>query len=191
MTPFLLYLHFAVYGFLCFGGGYMLIPFITADLVNGGFLSQSEFANLSSIAQITPGPIGLNTATYVGFLQSGIGGSLAASFGLVTPAFLMVILALKLLKRYENTIFIKGFLTGMKPASLGFTCAALLIFMGMSLFTAPLPLAEWLKGTFTAVEIRWWALPVIVLSVVLLKKTKIPFPLVLLICACLGAFLLK
>ena len=169
----------------------VVIPFITADLVNGGFLSQSEFANLSSIAQITPGPIGLNTATYVGFLQSGIGGSLAASFGLVTPAFLMVIMALKLLKRYENTIFIKGFLTGMKPASLGFTCAALLIFMGMSLFTAPLPLAEWLKGTFTAVEIRWWALPVIVLSVVLLKKTKIPFPLVLLICACLGAFLLK
>ena len=191
MTPFLLYLHFAMYGFLCFGGGYMLIPFITADLVNGGFLSQSEFANLSSIAQITPGPIGLNTATYVGFLQSGIGGSLSASFGLVTPAFLMVIMALKLLKRYENTIFIKGFLTGMKPASLGFTCAALLIFMGMSLFTAPLPLAEWLKGTFTAVEIRWWALPVIVLSVILLKKTKIPFPLVLLICACLGAFLLK
>lgn len=191
MTPFLLYLHFAVYGFLCFGGGYMLIPFITADLVNGGFLSQSEFANLSSIAQITPGPIGLNTATYVGFLQSGIGGSLAASFGLVTPAFLMVIMALKLLKRYENTIFIKGFLAGMKPASLGFTCAALLIFMGMSLFTAPLPLADWLKGTFTAVEIRWWALPVIILSVVLLKKTKIPFPFVLLICACLGAFLLK
>ena len=191
MTPLWLYLHFAVYGILCFGGGYMLIPFITADLVNGGFLSQSEFANLSSIAQITPGPIGLNTATYVGFLQSGIGGSLAASFGLVTPAFLMVIMALKLLKRYENTVFIKGFLTGMKPASLGFTCAALLIFMGMSLFTAPLPLAEWLKGTFTAVEIRWWALPVILLSVILLKKTKLPFPLVLLICACLGAFFLK
>lgn len=191
MTPFLLYLHFAMYGFLCFGGGYMLIPFITSDLVTGGYLSSGEFANLSSIAQITPGPIGLNTATYVGFLQSGIGGSLAASFGLVTPAFLMVIMALKLLKRYENTVFIKGFLTGMKPASLGFTCAALLIFMGMSLFTAPLPLAEWLKGTFTAVEIRWWALPVIILSVILLKKTKIPFPLVLLICACLGAFLLK
>jgi chromate transporter len=191
MTPFWLYLHFAVYGFLCFGGGYMLIPFITADLVNGGFLSQSEFANLSSIAQITPGPIGLNTATYVGFLQSGVWGSLAASFGLVTPAFLMVIMALKLLKRYENTIFIKGFLAGMKPASLGFTCAALLIFMGMSLFTAPLPLADWLKGALTAVEIRWGALPIIVLSVVLLKKTKLPFPLVLLICACLGAFLLK
>jgi chromate transporter len=191
MTPLWLYLHFAVYGFLCFGGGYMLIPFITADLVNGGFLSQSEFANLSSIAQITPGPIGLNTATYVGFLQSGIWGSLAASFGLVTPAFLMVIMALKLLKRYENTIFIKGFLAGMKPASLGFTCAALLIFMGMSLFTAPLPLADWLKGVLTAVEIRWGALPVIVLSVVLLKKTKLPFPLVLLICACLGAVLLK
>ena len=65
MTPLALYSHFLVYGFLCFGGGYMLVPFITADLVRGGFLSAESFANLSSIAQITPGPIGLNTATYV------------------------------------------------------------------------------------------------------------------------------
>lgn len=191
MTPLMLYLHFMLYGFLCFGGGYMLIPFITAGLVNGGFLSQAEFANLSSIAQITPGPIGLNTATYVGYLQSGFAGSLAASFGLVTPAFFMVVMALKLLKRYEETVYIKGFLAGMKPASLGFTCAALLIFMGMSLFTAPLPLAEWLRGSASSVSVRWGALPIICLAVILLKKTKIPFPLVLLICAGMGAFLLK
>lgn len=191
MTPLFLYLHFAVYGFLCFGGGYMLIPFITADLVNGGYLSNLEFANLSSIAQITPGPIGLNTATYVGYLQSGVWGSLSASLGLVTPAFLMVIMALKLLKRYENTVFIKGFLAGMKPGALGFTCAALIIFMGMSIFTAPLPLREWLTGNFAAVGIRWWSLPIIALAAVLLKKTKIPFPAVLLICALCGAFFLK
>lgn len=191
MTPLQLFLNFMIYGFLCFGGGYMLIPFITADLVNGGFLSHAEFANLSSIAQITPGPIGLNTATYVGFLQSGVWGSLAASFGLVAPAFIMVIAALKLLKRYENTVWIKGFLAGMKPASLGFTCAALLIFAGMSLFTAPLPLADWFKGAWTAVGIRWQAIPLIVIAAILLKKTKIPFPVVLLMCAAGGAFLLK
>jgi chromate transporter len=109
----------------------------------------------------------------------------------VAPAFLLVITALKLLKRYENTVWIKGFLAGMKPASLGFTCAALLIFAGMSVFTSPLPLADWLKGVWTAVDIRWWALPIIALAAVLLKKTKIPFPLVLLICAGMGAFLLK
>lgn len=191
MTPLFLYLHFAVYGFLCFGGGYMLIPFITSDLVNGGYLSQEAFANLSSIAQITPGPIGLNTATYVGFLQSGVPGSLCASLGLVTPAFFMVIAAVKLLKRYEETVFIKGFLAGMKPASLGFTCAALLIFAGMSLFTGPLPIGSWLKGTPEPVGIRWCALPIIALAALLLKKSKIPFPLILIICALCGAFLLK
>lgn len=191
MTPVMLYLHFALYGFLCFGGGYMLIPFITADLVHGGFLSAADFANLSSIAQITPGPIGLNTATYVGFLQSGFTGALFASLGLVTPAFLLVISALKLLKRYEHTVFIKGFLAGMKPASLGFTCAALLIFAGMSLFTGALPLGKWLKGEMTGVGIRWGAIPIIVLAVILLKKSKLPFPLVLGICAVCGAFLLK
>jgi chromate transporter len=191
MTPILLFLHFMVYGFLCFGGGYMLIPFITADLVNGNYLSQEAFANLSSIAQITPGPIGLNTATYVGFLQSGVAGSLAASLGLVAPAFIMVIAALKLLKRYENTVWIKGFLAGMKPASLGFTCAALLIFAGMSLFTAPLPLADWLRGVWSSVGIRYQAIPLIIAAVLLLKMTKIPFPAVLVICALCGAWLFQ
>ena len=191
MTPLVLYVHFLVYGFLCFGGGYMLVPFITADLVQGGFLSAESFANLSSIAQITPGPIGLNTATYVGFIQSGFTGALAATFGLVTPAFFMVALAFKLLKKYEETVFVRGFLAGMKPASLGFTCSALLIFAGMSLFTAPLPLASWLRGELTAVGIRFWAVPLILLAGILLKKTKIPFPLVLIICALCGAFLLR
>lgn len=191
MTPAVLFLHFMVYGFLCFGGGYMLIPFITSDLVNGGYLSQSAFANLSSIAQITPGPIGLNTATYVGFLQSGVAGSLAASFGLVAPAFIMVVAALKLLKRYEETVWIKGFLAGMKPASLGFTCAALLIFAGMSLFTAPLPLADWLKGVWSSVGINWQAIPLIAGAAILLKKTKIPFPAVLLICGLCGALIFR
>lgn len=191
MTPLMLFLHFMIYGILCFGGGYMLIPFITSDLVNGGYLTQSAFANLSSIAQITPGPIGLNTATYVGFLQSGVTGAVAASLGLAAPAFVLVIAALKLLKRYEETVWIKGFLAGMKPASLGFTCAALVIFAGMSLFTKALPLADWLICKWTAVGIRWWAVPITALAVILLKKTKIPFPLVLLICALCGAFLLK
>jgi hypothetical protein len=67
----------------------------------------------------------------------------------------------------------------------------LLIFAGMSLFTAPLPLADWLTGTWSAVGIRWQALPLIVLAGFLLKKTKLPFPAVLLICAAGGAFLLK
>lgn len=191
MTPLALYCHFLVYGLLCFGGGYMLVPFITADLVRGGYLSAESFANLSSIAQITPGPIGLNTATYVGFIQSGFWGSLAATLGLVTPAFLMVATAFKLLKKYEDTVFVKGFLAGMKPASLGFTCAALLIFAGMSLFTGQLPLGAWLRGQFTGVEVRFWAIPLILLAGILLRKTKIPFPLVLILCAVCGAFLLR
>ena len=127
----------------------------------------------------------------MGFIQSGFRGSLAATLGLVTPAFLMVTAAFKLLKRYEETPFVKGFLAGMKPASLGFTCAALLIFAGMSLFTAQLPLDAWLRGQFTSVGVRLWAIPLILLAGVLLRKTKIPFPLVLIICAVCGAFLLR
>ena len=70
-------------------------------------------------------------------------------------------------------------------------CAALLIFAGMSLFTGPLPIGSWLKGTPETVGIRWCALPIIALAALLLKKSKIPFPLILIICAFCGAFLLK
>ena len=72
MTFWELYVTFFKFGLLCFGGGYMLVPLLSADLVGnapGAPLTPEAFANLVSIAQVTPGPIGINTATYVGFTQ--------------------------------------------------------------------------------------------------------------------------
>ena len=80
----MLFLHFCKFSVLCFGGGYMLIPLLTEEFVGPGkVLSESAFGNLVSVAQVTPGPVGLNTATYVGYVNGGFFGSLAASLGLV------------------------------------------------------------------------------------------------------------
>ena len=90
MTPLALYCHFLVYGLLCFGGGYMLIPLLTAEFVDKEqVLTMSEFGNLCSVAQVTPGPVGLNTATYVGYVNEGFFGALAASLGLIVPTILI------------------------------------------------------------------------------------------------------
>ena len=116
MTLASLYLVFCKFGLLCFGGGYMLIPLLTSELVGPPPrpLTPQEFADLVSVAQVTPGPIGINTATYVGFTQCGCLGSILATAGIVTPTLFLVILAANLLKRYEHSIPIQGFLRGMR-----------------------------------------------------------------------------
>ena len=91
MTQYIvLFFQFCKFSVLCFGGGYMLIPLLTAEFVDReGVLTMDQFGNLLSVAQVTPGPVGLNTATYVGFVNGGFFGSLAASLGLIAPTIVI------------------------------------------------------------------------------------------------------
>lgn len=187
-----LYCVFFKFGLLCFGGGYILIPLLQSELVGDGKpLAPQEFADLVSVAQVTPGPIGINTATYVGFTQQGVLGAVLATLGIVTPTLVLVILAANLLKRYHSGVPVQGFLRGMRPASLGLIFAAGLIFAEMSVFSSALPWlrpAEWLdclRG------IRWPALLIAAATLVILMRTKVSFLYLLLVSAVLGAFLCR
>ena len=189
MSPAALYFTFLKFGLLCFGGGYMLVPFLEAELVGAPPrpLPPETFADLISIAQITPGPIGINTATYVGFLQHGVVGGIAATFGMITPALVLTLLAIRLLRRWENSVAVRGFLAGMRPAAFGFIWAAAAIFAGYSIFSAPIP---WLRPAdlFNGeVRISCTALAISAGAMLLLSRTKIPFLRILLLCAAAGA----
>ena len=192
MNLFTLYFTFFKFGLLCFGGGYILIPLLQSELVGEGKpLALQEFADLVSVAQVTPGPIGINTATYVGFTQRGVPGAVLATLGIVTPTLVLVILAAKLLKRYHSSIPIQGFLRGMRPASLGLVFAAGLIFAEMSVFSGAIP---WLKpAEYLAClsGVRIPALLIAIATLVILKKTKVSFLYLLLASAVLGAFLCR
>lgn len=190
MSLLALYLVFAKFGLLCFGGGYMLVPLLMAELVGAPPkpLLPEVFRDLLSIAQVTPGPIGINTATYVGFTQQGVWGSMCATAGMITPALILVILAIKLLHKYEKSIPVRGFLAGMRPASFGLILSAAIVFAELSIFTAPLPWSEWLHGQLAAVNIRWGALLLAVVTVILMRKTQIPFLWILAGSAIFGGF---
>ncbi|WP_302453343.1 chromate transporter [Victivallis vadensis] len=198
MTILQLYLVFAKFGILCFGGGYMLVPLLTAELVGPGKpLAPKEFSSLVSIAQATPGPIGINTATYVGFTQHGVTGSILATAGIITPALILVILAIKLLKRYEQSLPVQGFLAGMKPASFGLILSAAVIFAELSVFSADIPwhgIWQWLTGAtvdFHGFHLRISALLIAAATTVIMLKTRISFMYLLLVSAILGAFLCR
>ncbi len=196
MSLFNLALLFVKFGFLCFGGGYMLIPLLSADLVDRyKLLTLGEFSNLVSIAQVTPGPVGINTATYVGFEQAGILGGVIATFALLLPGLFLTLLAMKLLRKYEKSLLIQGFLTGMRPAAFGLILAAAVIFAQLSIFTAPIPWQEFARNLlggrtdFGDFDVRYGAVVITAVSFWLLKKDKISFLWILLLSALAGSVL--
>ncbi len=134
MTLIELYLLFVKYGFLCFGGGYALVPLMLRDLTGEHYhaLTPETFGALVSIAQITPGAIGLNIATFTGMLQGGVPAALLASIGLLTSSLILIPLLVRTMCRWEHARWMRGFMAGIRPASLALILCAGVLFLYMS-----------------------------------------------------------
>ena len=134
-----LYLIFAKTSILTFGGGYAMIPLFRDEIVaKHAFMDGAEFANLVALAQVTPGPVGLNSATYVGMSQAGVQGAVAATLGVMTPAFVTTLAAAVFLSRVSKCEWLRELLRGIRPCVLGVIAAAVVFFADTSVFTSPL-----------------------------------------------------
>ena len=192
-----LFFQFCKFSVLCFGGGYMLIPLLTAEFVDREqVLTMSEFGNLLSVAQVTPGPVGLNTATYVGYVNAGFFGSLAASLGLVVPTILIGCSAAAGINRWKETFLVKGMLKGTRLAAVALIMFAVTIFFGMSVFTQTIPWESF--GALFKLErpvlpegfaLSPAGILICVVTIVLMMKTKLPTTALLLGAAAAGAVL--
>ena len=122
-------------GVLGFGGGYAMLSLIQHEVVdNYGWMTMTDFADMVAISQMTPGPISINLATYVGYTSAGLGGALLASFALCLPSVIMVYFILKLFMNQKNSSFLGNTLKGLKPAIAGLIFAAGLSMMNMQNF---------------------------------------------------------
>ncbi len=110
-----LFLEFFKVGLFCFGGAFGMIPLIEETMVNHGWLTEAEFFNLIGVCESTPGPIAVNTATYVGSVMGGPLGSVAATLGVVLPSFFIILLIAAVLKNLTDNKYFKGFMRGVKP----------------------------------------------------------------------------
>lgn len=127
MTLLSLFLSFCIIGVLAFGGGYAALPLIQEQCVDvHHWLSMSEFSDLLTISQITPGPIAINSATFVGMKVAGIPGAVVASLGFMFPPFVIVSLLYLVFKKYGKLTFMQNILSGLKPAVVGLIAVAAL-----------------------------------------------------------------
>jgi len=130
-----LFLAFLQVGAFSFGGGYAAMPLISAQVVDKyGWLNASDFADLVTISQMTPGPIAINSATFVGNQLAGIPGALVATVGVAIPSCVFVTLIAVLYTRYKELPVLKDALTALRPAVVSMILVAGLIILIPTIF---------------------------------------------------------
>lgn len=118
-----LFLTFLKIGAVSFGGGYVMISLIKEDCLTNGWLTEEELLSFIAVAESTPGPIAVNMATFVGSSIGGIWGALLATFGVVLPSFIIILLTATLLTGLLKYPGVKAALDGIRPAIVGIILA--------------------------------------------------------------------
>ncbi len=133
---FMLFLQFFHTGLFSFGGGYATLPFLYDIADKFHWYSTSQLTDMLAISSITPGPVGVNMATFAGFSTCGIAGALIATTAVILPSFIIVSVVYNILDRFKNNLYIKSIVKTLKPAG-----CALLSAVGIRLiFTSHLHL---------------------------------------------------
>ena len=140
------YLKIGLFGF---GGGYAMLALIEREVVNPGWITEQMFTDIVAISQMTPGPIGINSATYIGYAAPmahgfdhvlwGVLGSLLCTFVVVLPSFILVRYAGHYIMRHHDSAVIKGIFTGLRPVIIGLIASAALILMNEQNFGSTTP----------------------------------------------------
>ena len=129
-----LYFEFFKIGLFAIGGGLATVPFLQRLGENTGWFDQSLITDMIAISESTPGPIGVNMATYVGYSIGGVPGGIIATLGIATPALIIVIFVSKSLQRFMGNKYIDYAFYGLRPAVTGMIAAAAVAIMQVSIF---------------------------------------------------------
>lgn len=165
-----LFLSFFKIGLFAVGGGLATIPFLRDLSVTTNWFSGEELINMIAISESTPGPIGINMATFAGLKTAGLFGGIIATFGLVLPAFLIIIWMSKALQKWKNSDFVQTLFDGLRPTVAGLI-AAFTISVSILIFknTAQPALSAFLLICYTVLvfQYKWHPILFILLSAAL------------------------
>ena len=162
-----LFFEFFKVGLFAVGGGMATFPFLSALADKTGWYTQGQLADMVAISESTPGPIGVNMATYVGFTTRGIPGALTATIGLITPSVIVIFIIAQMLKTFKDSKYVKNAFYGLRPASTGLIAAA-----GFSVVLLALTDTAAYQASGSLLDLFHWK--GILLAAVLLFLTRVP-----------------
>lgn len=129
-----LFFEFFKTGLFSVGGGMATLPFLYSMSDSTGWFTHAQLADMIAVSESTPGPIGVNMASYVGFTTAGIPGALVATIGLVTPSVIIILIIARILAAFRQNRYVDAAFYGLRPCSLGLIAAAGLLVVKIALF---------------------------------------------------------
>lgn len=149
-----LFITFFKIGLFTFGGGYAMISLIQNEVViNNAWIDATTFTDIVAISQMTPGPIGINSATYVGYaVTENVFGSLIATFAVTLPSFIIILIIARLYQQFKESQWVEATLKGIKPVVIGLIASAAIILVTPKSFP---DYRSWLIFG-AAFAVSWW-----------------------------------
>ena len=136
---------FAVFfkiGLLTIGGGLSSLPLLQEQCLQSGWIGESEFMDMLAISQSTPGPSGINMATFTGYKVAAFPGALAATAGMVAPSLIVIVLIAAFIRDFDQRPLVRNLMRGFRPAAVGLIAAATLLIFSAAVYNLP----ELLRG---------------------------------------------
>jgi len=169
-----LVLTFAKIGLFSFGGGYAMIPIIQQEIESNNWLTSAEFVDIIAIAEMTPGPIAVNSATFVGYKISGVWGGILATFGVALPSFILAVLISSYYLKFKRNRISNSIFYGIRPVITALVLSATVVIaetclIRESFFSAGFK--EIMKTPLAYIDVI--SLGIIASSLIVLKKFKI------------------
>ena len=121
-------------GMFSVGGGMATVPFLQDIAEKTGWFNSAQLADMIAVAESTPGPLGVNTATYVGFATAGIPGAVTATLGLITPSIIIILIIAAFLRAFQSSKLVQSAFYGLRPASTGLIAASGMSVVMMAFF---------------------------------------------------------
>ena len=167
-TPLLLFWEFFKTGLFAVGGGLATIPFLYDIAARYDWFTEGQLADMLAISESTPGPIGVNAATFAGFHASGVVGGIVATLALILPSFVIIVLISKAYQRFRCSLLVNSAFETVRPAAVGLIGAA-----GMNLVEAAIFPGVAVNAFSDALSpINWISLALVIICVILAYKVK-------------------
>lgn len=172
-------------GLFSFGGGNAMLPLIFQSVEQFGVMTAAEFSDLVAISQVTPGPVAVNAATYVGLFAGGILGAIIATICVCLPCFAIMILVIKLLDKFKDNKYVEGAFVGIRPVTIGLIAAAA-IFVAQGVL---------IKGGIASMEMfsidyyNFIPIGLFIVSIAMMLLTKIKPIIIMLAMGAIGAII--
>lgn len=166
-----LFFEFFYTGLFSVGGGLATIPFLQNMGERTGWFDATDVANMIAVSESTPGPLGVNMASYVGFDVGGVLGCVIATLGLIAPSVIVILLVARFLQRFRSSRLVDGVFYGLRPASAGLIAAAGLAVAQKSLVFMDQLIPDW--NILLTRFIHWEAVVLFVVVFVLIRFTRL------------------